>query len=88
MMGFAVPAAYLAGILGVTGVAARRLPGPVLRAAARGPGHHARLLGDGLPDQPAPPAARPGPVPPDVTGPEVRKGRGSLRIPGPSCLAG
>ena len=30
MMGFAVPAAYLAGILGVTGVAARRLPGPVL----------------------------------------------------------
>jgi glycosyl transferase family 2 len=30
MMGFVVPAAYLAGILGVTGVAARRLPGRVL----------------------------------------------------------
>jgi len=30
MMGFVVPAAYLAGILGVTGVAARRLPGKVL----------------------------------------------------------
>jgi len=30
MMGFVIPAAYLAGILGVTGVAARRLPGRVL----------------------------------------------------------
>ena len=30
MMGFVVPAAYLAGVLGVTGVAARRLPGRVL----------------------------------------------------------
>jgi glycosyl transferase family 2 len=30
MTGFVVPAAYLAGILGVTGVAARRLPGRVL----------------------------------------------------------
>ncbi len=30
MMGFVVPAAYLAGILGVTGVAARKLPGRVL----------------------------------------------------------
>jgi hypothetical protein len=30
MMGFVVPAGYLAGILGVTGVAARKLPGRVL----------------------------------------------------------
>jgi len=30
MMGFVVPAGYLAGILGVTGMAARRLPGHVL----------------------------------------------------------
>jgi GT2 family glycosyltransferase len=30
MMGFVVPASYLAGILGVTGVAARKLPGCVL----------------------------------------------------------
>jgi succinoglycan biosynthesis protein ExoA len=30
MMGFVIPAAYLAGILGVTGMAARKLPGRVL----------------------------------------------------------
>ena len=30
MMGFVVPATYLAGVLGVTGVAARKLPGQVL----------------------------------------------------------
>jgi hypothetical protein len=30
MLGFVIPAGYLAGVLGVLGVAARRLPGRVL----------------------------------------------------------